>query len=41
MGNLKDHGAELLSPPESDDDSYFDSSEDDLKNYESDDCELN
>lgn len=40
MGNLKDSGAELLSPPESDDDSYLDSSEEDFCNYESDDCEL-
>lgn len=41
MGNLEHYGAELLSPPETDDDSYLDSSEDDFQNYESDDCELN
>lgn len=41
MCNLERYGAELLSPPESDDDSYFDSSDDDFQNYESDDCELN
>lgn len=41
MCNLEQYGAELLSPPESDDDSYLDSSEEDFHNYESDDCELN
>lgn len=40
MINLERHGAELLSPPETDDD-YSDSSEDeDYEHFESDDCEL-
>lgn len=38
MSNLERYGAELISPPESDDDSYFDSSDEEFQNYESDNC---
>ncbi|KAJ6647792.1 NF-kappa-B inhibitor cactus [Pseudolycoriella hygida] len=41
MAHLESYGAVLLSPPESDDDSMMDSSEEDFKDYESDDFELN
>lgn len=39
MENLQRCGAKLLSPPESDDDYFFDSSEEDY--FDSDECELN
>lgn len=40
MGNLERYGAELLSPPESDDEYFESSDEDEYGNFASDDCEL-
>lgn len=40
MGNLERYGAELLSPPESDDEYFESSDEEDYGNFASDDCEL-
>ncbi|KAG4066794.1 hypothetical protein HA402_012861 [Bradysia odoriphaga] len=40
MGNLKRYGAELLSPPESDDEYFNSSDEEDYDNFGSDGCEM-